>query len=89
MKERVFFVPMGNSCVPHPRGVCRFALSFKNDLLRQADEEGSVHIGSAIPRFAGMCGEGFMDWLLPGYTVGCCVVSIEPIDKYLKPAKLE
>ncbi len=76
--------------MPHPRGVCQFAISSKNELLRQADEEeGRVHIGSAVPRFAGMCGGGLMDWLLPGYTIGCCVVSIEPIDKYLKPAKIE
>lgn len=90
MKEKLLFVPIGDSCVPHPRGVCDAARHLRDQLLRQLDEqEGCFHYGSVRPLFKGMLYEQPFDWLKPGYTTGVCVVSFKKADTHLKPRRVK
>lgn len=88
VKEKLLFVPIGDSCCPHPRGVCVAARRLRDRLLKELDEqENCFHVGSVRPLFKGMLYEQRSDWLRPGYTTGVCVISIKNANTNLKPRR--
>ena len=89
-RERLFLVPNGDTCVSHPRGVCITALRWRDQLLRELDEqENCFHVGSVKPLFTGMLYEQPFDWLKPGYVIGGCVITIKPATTNLRPRSVK
>lgn len=85
-RERLYFVPLGDTAHDHPRGVCSQALKLRNRLLKGLDaEEGVFHMGTCTPCFPGMPFEREGDKLEVGYHTGGCWVKIEPLKTKIKP----
>lgn len=75
---RRYFVPIGDTLHPHPKGVCPEALAWRDRLLRELDKkEGICHEGICTPLFPGMPFEREEDKLRAGYPTGVCAIRIK------------